>query len=313
MSDLRLNYSQTSFDTILGILDDLVSIQNNDAYEIRRWGKTILDYGLKQGHFDKTDSDKKRIFKTSERQFKSYKHDLVYLRLIREYDKKDRVKGGTYYSISPLGLLFYYKFQKSYSKNSVIKMFEFFDRIAIKALNKYFKNSKELATTINRKSWNYFNNEEINMALKIMFENIVIESIDDKIVITFYAFNPTSLNKTAMTQMILLEKFIKIVKPNRTSKIQFTNQGDLEFGISFYSNLLASFYLILYSKKSKWHEIPKEFKQNFYLLSTQLQEDVFLDFSETEKRKFQLGDIFKKDLINKSIKLKLERLIRNLE
>ena len=109
MSDLRLNYSKTSFQTILDILSDLAIVQNDKRYVIRGWGKGIKNYGLKQKDFDEIDSHRQTLFKSTTSQFKNYKIDLENFRFIEVYDKTNRVKGGPYYSISPLGLLFLLK------------------------------------------------------------------------------------------------------------------------------------------------------------------------------------------------------------
>ena len=85
MSDLRLNYSKTSFQTILDILSDLDKVQKDGNYSIRGWGKEVLNHGLKQNDFDKKDSNGQKLFKSTIRQFKSYKIDLEDLKFIEVY------------------------------------------------------------------------------------------------------------------------------------------------------------------------------------------------------------------------------------
>ena len=169
MSDLRLNYSEKAFKAILTILEDLREIQGNEQFAIRGWGKTIRDYGIKQAEFDKVDSDKQRSFQTTERQFKSYKYALWDLRFIREYNKDDRVKGGPFWSITPLGYLYLQKFQKNHSE---IKLFEFLNRSASNSLKKYAKKQKAMIEFTDKKSWKAFNQNQINKAMTVLFDNV---------------------------------------------------------------------------------------------------------------------------------------------
>lgn len=309
MSDLRLNYSEKTFKAILTILADLRKIQGNEQFAIRGWGKIILDYGIKQAEFDKSDSDKQRSFLTTERQFKSYKYALWNLRFIREYNKEDRVKGGPFWSITPLGYLYLLKFQKNYSG---IELFEFLNRTASNSLKKYAKKQKIMLEFIEKKSWKLFNQNQINKAMTILFDNLDFDYQDNRLTLTLYAFNPTSLNKTALTQVLITNAFIKITKPNKTSKVNFTTQNNLEFGLTYYISLLVSYYLIMYSKKSKLEKIPFRFTTLVDDLRQIIQENSILDFTEIDKKSIQSSGEFDTKMIKLSSKTKLIKVIETL-
>ena len=302
MSDLRLNYSEKAFKVILTILEDLSKIQGDKQYAIIRWGKKVLDYGIKQTNFDKSD-----LFKTTERQFKSYKYDLWDLRFIREYNKDDRVKGGPFWSITPLGYLYLLKFQKNYSGT---KLFEFLNRAASNSLKKYAKKQKIMIEFTDKKSWKAFNQNQINNAMTILFNNLDFDYQDNRLTLTLYAFNPTSLNKTALTQVIITNAQIKVTKSNKTSKVILTTQSDLEFGLSYYISLLVSYYLIMYSKKSELEKIPKRFSLLVNYLRQIIQENSILDFTEINKKSIQSHGEFDTKLIRVLTK---DRLIKAIE
>ena len=307
MSDLRLNYSEKAFKAILTILEDLREIQGNEQFAIRGWGKTIRDYGIKQAEFDKVDSDKQRSFQTTERQFKSYKYALWDLRFIREYNKDDRVKGGSFWSITPLGYLYLQKFQKNYSGT---KLFEFLNRAASNSLKKYAKKQKAMIEFTDKKSWKAFNQNQINKAMTVLFDNIDFDYQDNRLTLTLYAFNPTSLNKIALTQVIITNAHINVTKPNRTSKVNLTTQSDLEFGLSHHLSLLVSYYLIMYSKKSELEKIPIRFSLLVNNLRQIIQENSILDFVEINKKNIQSSGMFDTKLIKLITK---DRLIRAIE
>ncbi len=307
MSDLRLNYSEKSFNTILMILEDLGKIQGNEQYAIRGWGKIIRNYGIKQAEFEKVDSDKQRSFQTTERQFKSYKYALWDLRFIREYNKDDRVKGGPFWSITPLGYLYLQKFQKDYP---VIQFFEFLDRAASNSLKKYTKKQKARMEFRAKELWKSFNPNQINKAMTVLFDNLDFDYQDNRLTLTLYAFNPTSLNKTALTQVIITNAHIKVTKPNKTSKEKLTTQSDLEFGLSSHINLLVSYYLIMYSKKSELEKIPIRFSLLVNYLRQIIQENSILDFTEINKKSIQSDGEFDTKLIKLVTK---DRLIKAIE
>ena len=308
MSDLRLNYSEKAFKAILTILADLRKIQGDKEFAIRGWGKTILDYGIKQAEFDNS-SDKQRSFQTTERQFKSYKYALWSLRFIREYDKEDRVKGGPFWSITPLGYLYLLKFQKNYSG---IELIEFLNRTASNSLKKYAKKQKIMLEFIDKKSWKPFNQNQINKAMTILFNNLDFDYQDNRLTLTLYAFNPTSLNKTALTQVLITNAFIKITKPNKTSKEKLATQSDLEFGLSYYINLLVSYYLVMYSKKSELEKIPIRLTTLVDDLRQIIQENSILDFTEIDKNSIQSFGEFDTKLIKLSSKIRLSKIIESL-
>jgi len=308
MSNLRLNYSEKAFKAILTILADLRKIQGDKEFAIRGWGKTILDYGIKQAEFDNS-SDKQRSFQTTERQFKSYKYALWSLRFIREYDKEDRVKGGPFWSITPLGYLYLLKFQKNYSG---IELSEFLNRTASNSLKKYAKKQKIMLEFIDKKSWESFNQNQINKAMTILFNNLDFDYQDNRLILTLYAFNPTSLNKTALTQVLITNSFIKITKPNKTSKVNFTTQNNLEFRLSHYINLLVSYYLIMYSKKSELEKIPIRLTTLVDDLRQIIQENSILDFTEIDKKIIQSFGEFDTKLIKLSSKIRLSKIIEAL-
>jgi hypothetical protein len=317
MSDLRLNYSEKSFKTILTILEDLSKIQDDEQFAIKGWGKTILDYGIKQSELDKVDSDKQRLFQTTERQFKSYKYALLDLRFIREYNKDNRVKGGPFWSITPLGYMYLEKFQKNHY---IIKLFEFLNRSASNSLKKYEKKQKTSIEFTDKKSWQTFNDDkklvksfdqdQINKAITVLFDNIDFDYQDNRLTLTLYAFNPTSLNKITLTQVLITNSYINITKPNRTSKVNLTTQSDLEFGLSYYLSLLVSYYLITYSKKSELEEIPIRFSSLVNNLRQMIQENSILDFVEINKKSIQSSGMFDTKLIKLITK---DRLIRAIE
>ena len=302
MSDLRLNYSEKAFNTILMILDDLSKIQGDKQYAIIRWGKKVLDYGIKQADFDKSD-----LFQTTERQFKSYKYALWDLRFIREYNKDDRVKGGPFWSITPLGYLYLQKFQKNHSE---IKLFEFLNRSASNSLKKYTKKQKAMIEFTDKKSWKAFNQNQINKAMTVLFDNVDFDYQDNRLTLTLYAFNPTSLNKIALTQVIITNTHINVTKPNRTSKVNLTTQSDLELGLSHHLSLLVSYYLITYSKKSELEKIPIRFSLLVNNLRQIIQENSILDFVEINKKNIQSSGMFDTKLIKLITK---DRLIRAIE
>ena len=304
MSDLHLNYSEKSFNTILTILEELSKIQGDKQYAIIRWGKKVLDYGIKQADFDKSD-----LFQTTERQFKSYKYALWDLRFIREYNKDDRVKGGSFWSITPLGYLYLQKFQKNYSGT---KLFEFLNRAASNSLKKYAKKQKIMIEFTDKKSWKAFNPNQINNAMTILFNNLDFDYQDNRLTLTLYAFNPTSLNKTALTQVIITNAHIKVTKPNKTSKEKLTTQSDLEFGLSNYISLLVSYYLIMYSKKSELEKIPKRFSLRVDYLRQIIQDNAILDFIEIDKKSIQSFGEFDTKLIKLSSKTRLSKMIEVL-
>jgi len=308
MSDLRLNYSEKAFKAILTILADLRKIQGDKEFAIRGWGKTILDYGIKQAEFDNS-SDKQRSFQTTERQFKSYKYALWSLRFIREYDKEDRVKGGPFWSITPLGYLYLLKFQKNYSG---IELIEFLNRTASNSLKKYAKKQKIMLEFTEKKSWESFNQNQINKAMTILFNNLDFDYQDNRLTLTLYAFNPTSLNKTALTQVLITNSFIKITKPNKTSKVNFTTQNNLEFGLSRNINLLVSYYLVMYSKKSELEKIPIRLTTLVDDLRQIIQENSILDFTEIDKKSIQSFGEFDTKLIKLSSKIRLSKIIEDL-
>ena len=308
MSDLRLNYSEKAFKAILTILADLRKIQGDKEFAIRGWGKTILDYGIKQAEFDNS-SDKQRSFQTTERQFKSYKYALWSLRFIREYDKEDRVKGGPFWSITPLGYLYLLKFQKNYSG---IELIEFLNRTASNSLKKYAKKQKIMLEFTEKKSWESFNQNQINKAMTILFNNLDFDYQDNRLILTLYAFNPTSLNKTALTQVLITNSFIKITKPNKTSKVNFTTQNNLEFGLSRNINLLVSYYLVMYSKKSELEKIPIRLTTLVDDLRQIIQENSILDFTEIDKKSIQSFGEFDTKLIKLSSKIRLSKIIESL-
>lgn len=309
MSDLRLNYSEKSFNTILTILKDLGKNQGDKQYAVRGWGKTVLDYGIKQSEFDKVDSNKQRLFQTTERQFKSYKYTLIDLRFIREYGKKDRVKGGPFYSITPLGYLYLLKFQKNFQ---VIKLFEFLNRVASNSIKKYTKKQKPMIGFTDKKSWKSFNQNQINKAMTILLNNVDFDYQDNRLTLTLYVFNPTSLNKTALTQVIMTNAYIKIIKPSNTSKEKLTTQRDLEFGLSYYLSLLVSYYLIMYSEKNELEKIPKSFRLAVDYLRQIIQENSILEFTEINKKCIQSAGGFDTKLIKLVTKGRLNKMIETL-
>lgn len=310
MSDLRLNYSETSFNTILGILEDLQRVQGDKKYEIIRWGKMIINYGVKQSDFDKLDSSSQRIFKTTERQFKSYKYDLWNLKLIEQYDKENnKIKGGTRWSITPLGYLFYLKYQ---NKFSIIPLFEFFNRTGSNSLKKFQKKMKARVEFTRKSFWSSFNDKQINNAMKILLDNLDFNYIENRLILTLYVFNPTSLNKIVLTQVIISNPYSKVTKPNKTSKEKITSKSDLDFGLSWYMSLLLPYYLIIYSKKSDLKKLPKGFPTIFSMIKKIIQEDAILDFTEIEKKSVQSYGQFDTKLINHITKYQLSKVIKNL-
>lgn len=304
MSDLRLNYSKKSFNAILTILKDLGKIQGNEKYAIRGWGKTIRDYGIKQSELDKSD-----LINTTERQFKSYKYVLFHLRFIREYNKDNRVKGGIFWSITPLGYLYLQKFQKDYS---TIKLFEFLNRSASNSLKKYAKKQKIMIEFTDKKLWKSFNQDQINNAMKVLFDNLDFNYQNNRLILTLYAFNPISLNKTAITQVIITNSFINIIKPNRTSKVNLTTQSNLEFGLSYYLSLLVGYYLIMHSNESELKNIPKRFALLVDYLRQIIQENSILEFTEINKKSIQLNGEFDSKFIKGIIKDRLSKVIETL-
>ena len=302
MSDLRLNYSKTSFQTILDILSDLDKVQKDGNYSIRGWGKEVLNHGLKQNDFDKKDSNGQKLFKSTIRQFKSYKIDLEDHKFIEVYDKTNRVKGGPYYCISPLGILFLFKFQDKFTSNSTIKMFEYFSKIGF---NKNFG--------LKRNSWKFFNNIQINKAMKTMFDNLYFDYTDQRLIMTLYVFNPKSLNKIVLTQVIIAPSFIKIIKPNLIRYRNIVTLSELDFGIAQYIRNLLCYYLIQYSKKSEFKKIPKDFRLFFTLIIKSIQNNAIIDYTESEKKSIQMyGQPFTSKEISLLTKQRLKRVIEDL-
>ena len=125
-------------------------------------------------------------------------------------------------------------------------------------------------------------------------------------------FNPTSLNKTALTQVLITNSFIKITKPNKTSKVNFTTQNNLEFGLSYYINLLVSYYLVMYSKKSELEKIPIRLTTLVDDLRQIIQENSILDFTEIDKKSIQSFGEFDTKLIKLSSKIRLSKIIEAL-
>jgi len=277
MSDLRLNYSKTSFQTILDILSDLARVQNDKRYVIRGWGKGIKNYGLKQKDFDEIDSHRQTLFKSTTSQFKNYKIDLENFRFIEVYDKTNRVKRGPYYSISPLGLLFLLKFQKQFTVNSTIEMFSYFSRIG---LNKNYG--------IKNESWKFFNNKQINMAMKTIFKNIDFDYINDKLIMTLYMLNPKSFNKIALTQITSTKTYIKVTKPKSKKFKNIVTLNQLDFGLAYHFRNLLVYYLIMKLKMKEVENIPKDFRLFFGLIISSIQKDSITDFIESGKNEIQV-------------------------
>ena len=163
-----------------------------------------------------------------------------------------------------------------------------------------------------KKSWKAFNPNQINNAMTILFNNLDFDYQDNRLTLTLYAFNPTSLNKTALTQVIITNAHIKVTKPNKTSKEKLTTQSDLEFGLSNYISLLVSYYLIMYSKKSELEKIPKRFSLRVDYLRQIIQDNAILDFIEIDKKSIQSFGEFDTKLIKLSSKTRLSKMIEVL-
>jgi len=303
MSDLRLNYSRTTLDSITSILSDLFRVQNDKRYAIRGWGKKILNYGLKQADFDKSDSRKQRIFHTTEKQFRTYRIDLIDLRFIESYGKSERVKGGDYYSITPIGLLFLLKNQNEYSVNSVVDMFEYYSNIS---LNTNFK--------ANKKSWRYFDNTEINKAMKMLFRYLDFDYVNNQLTISLDVFLPKSLNRISLTQVIIDQRYIKVRKPSRFKKDsrEFIKIKELDFGISFFIRNLLCYYLFINTKKNKIDKIPKDFRLFFVLTSEYIRREAVNDFIELEKKRIQSYGENDPKIISTITKQTLQSIISDL-
>ena len=303
MSDLRLEYSKTELSSIISILSDLFRVQNDKRYVIRGWGKKILNYGIKQEYFDKTDSHKQRIFHTTKRQFRNHRIKLMDLRFIDSYGKDERVKGGDYYSITPLGLLFLLKNNNEFSINSIIEMFEYLSSIS---LNSNFK--------VNKKSWQYFNNIEINKAMKILLEYLNFDYVNNKLIISLDVFLQKSLNKISLTQVIIDQRYIKVRKPSGFKKVtrEYIKTKELDFGISFFIRNLLCYYLFMNTKKDKINKIPKDFRLFFVIISEYVRRESVNDFVESEKKRIQSYGEDDSRIISLITKQKLQSIMSDL-
>ncbi len=295
MSDLRVIYNQKSFEAILDILSTLNSIQNNERYSIRGWNKRLLGYGIKQTEFGKLESSK-----TTERQFRTYKSDLLDYRFIEIYDKSKRVKGRDRYSITPIGLLFLYK----HRHNSMYDMFNYFKRITLK---KEFR--------INKKSWEFFSESQINKAMNLLFKYFDFDYEKNRLTITLDVFIPKTLFRITLTQAVIEPRFIKVVKPLRANDKVRDNitLKELSWGIAWYVRNLLFYYMYINTKKGLVNKIPKEFRVFFTTILKQIEHESLTNFVETSKKEIQAYGEDSPKLISVITKDKLERIIVGLK
>jgi len=295
MSDLRVIYNQKSFEAILDILSTLNSIQNNERYSIRGWNNRLLGYGLKQTEFDKLVSSK-----TTERQFRTYKSNLLDYRFMEIYNKRQRVKGRDRYSITPIGLLFLYK----HRHNSMYDMFDYFKRIT---LVKEFK--------IDKKSWKFFSESQINKAMDLLFKYFDFDYEKNRLTVTLDAFIPKTLFRITLTQAVIDQRFIKIVKPLRANdKVRdVVTLKELSWGIAWYVRNLLFYYMYINTKKGLVNKIPKEFRGFFITILKQIEHESMTNFVETSKKEIQAYGDDSPKLISVITKDRLKRVIVDLK
>jgi hypothetical protein len=264
MSDLRLNYSITKFESFLDILSDLANAQNKKNYALLGWGKRVLNYGLKQSDFNSKD------FVSTEKQFRDYKMDLEVLRFIERYGKNQRVKRGPKYAITPFGLFFLLKHRNQFTVNSV---FDYFSRISHNKLTK-----------ISPKSWKFYNEKEIDKAVKMLFDNMDFVYDNENLIMTLYAFNPNRYNKTVLTQVIISQTYIKVTKPKPLTKDvrDIVTVTELDFGLAYFFRNLLCYYLFINTPKKRIKDIPKEFRLFFILILHHIQNETALDFHQAK-------------------------------
>jgi hypothetical protein len=295
MSDLRVIYNQKAFESILDILSTLKSIQNNKRYEIRGWNKRLLGYGLKQTEFDKLEDSK-----TTERQFRTYKMDLLDYRFIEIYDKNKRVKGRDRYSITPIGLLFLYK----YRHDSAYDLFDYFKRITF---NREFK--------IEKKSWKFFRESQINKSMNLLFKYLEFDYEERKLTVTLDAFIPKTFFRITLTQAVIDPRFIKITKPLKTNdKIrEYVKFKELSWGIAWYVRNLLFYYMYINTKKSMINKIPVEFRNPIIIILKQIEHESLTNFVENSKKEIQAYGDDSPKLISILTKNKLQRFTEDLD
>ena len=266
MSDLRLNYSKTAFDTILDILSDLTKIQKNKEFAILGWGKRILNYGIKQSDFNNN------YFVSSEKQFRDNKIELEEFRFIQTYDKNQRVKHGPKYAITPFGLFFLLKHRRIFT---IERVFEYFSRIYLNKIK-----------TISRNSWKFFDQRQIDKAIKMLFDNMEFDYDNQKLIMTLYAYDPKSFNKTVLTQVITSTTYIKVTKPKPLTKDlrQYVTRNELDFGLAYFFRDLLCYYLFINTPKKQIKDIPNEFRIFCIVIINFILNESAFDFNESQRR-----------------------------
>ena len=257
MSDLCLNYNLKEIENMTNILYHVFRVHNDKVYAIHGWGKKIIGYGIKQTSFDNFNSKQHPI---NERKFRIHRQTLLDNRLIEVFDKSKRVKGGPYYSITPLGLLFLLTKIKKYEKNMITDIFKVLD----------FTRLRNQKMRFDVKLWKYFTPIQINKAMKQLTHQTEFTRSNDKFGLSLDLYLFSSMNRIRIFQskydskIITLEKALwkQYEEEKDSGEIVNVDKKEFYWQVSFYFTLSLCYYLFKNLKsKAVIQKTPLPFRE----------------------------------------------------
>ena len=301
MSELCLNYTLKEIENMTNILYHLFRAHNDKTYAIHGWGEKILGYGIKQTSFE---NFKLKQHPINERKFRMHRQTLLDNRFIEIFGKSKRVKGGPYYSITPLGLFYMMSKMDGYGKNIMTDIFKILD----------FHTPKKLVWDyFESKLWNDFTIKEIDKAVKQLTTNSEFIFKSDETLFSLDILLLNSNNKLRVFQARLNLKQIQMEKLGsmdlKKSKFKDHSKG-FYFGISNYISMLLCYYLFQNIKNQKrfrkmhpsfqnkvdwiWSIIEMELKKDLEKINSDVIESYGIN-SNSEFGKEIVNELVKRD------------------